>query len=270
MPTVEFKTDELIELTGIKDINLLRERIPLLGVDLECIDSEKATMEIFPNRPDMLSVEGFARALRNFLGVKKHIDTYIINRVTSINNKIFVDSSVKQIRPFISSAILKNLNFTDAILKSLMNIQEKLHITHGRNRKKIAIGIHDLDAIKFPVTYKAVKPHECKFIPLNFASNVNNEMYLDEILKLHPKGMEYGKILYLFDHFPIIVDTNDDVISMPPIINADRTKVTETTKNLFVEVTGTNAYAVEKALAIIVCTLVDRGGEIYDVKVQCK
>mgnify|MGYP002387894567 CR=1 FL=1 len=258
MPTVEFNTNELTELTGVSDLNFLRERIPMLGVDMECLDRDKATIEIFPNRPDMLSVEGFARALGNFLGINKSVKQYTVNET---KGEIFVDASVRKSRPFISSAIVKNLNITDARLKSLMNIQEKLHITHGRNRKKVAIGIHNLDVIKFPVIYKGVRPKDYKFIPLNFEISMD----LDEILRKHPKGIDYGKIMNNFDRLPLIVDADNDVISMPPIINADRTSVTEATKNLFVEVTGTNEYAVEKALAIIVCSLADMGGEIYNV-----
>ncbi|OQX21262.1 MAG: phenylalanine--tRNA ligase subunit beta [Candidatus Altiarchaeales archaeon A3] len=265
MPTVEFNTNELTELTGVSDLNFLRERIPMLGVDMECLDKDKAVMEIFPNRPDMLCVEGFARALRNFLGIKKDVAQYEV-RDEMKECKIFVDKSIKEIRPFISSAIVKNLNITDARLKSLMNIQEKLHITHGRNRKKVAIGIHNLDVINFPVTYKAVQPTDYKLIPLNFA----DDMYLDEILRKHPKGIEYGKIIKNFDKFPLIVDANNDAVSMPPIINADRTKVTTGTKNLFVEITGTNQYAVEKALAIVACTLADMEGEIYNVHINPK
>ncbi len=267
MPTVEFNTSELVELIGIKDINFLRERIPMLGVDLESIDSEKAIMEIFPNRPDMLGIEGFSRALRNFLGVKKEVGIYEVKEEKEgAERKIFVDKSVKTIRPFISSAIVKNLTITDARLKSLMNIQEKLHITHGRNRKKVAIGIHNSDVVKFPVTYKAVKPKEYKFVPLNF----NEPMDLDEILKIHPKGITYGKIISEFDKFPLLVDADNNAISMPPIINAARTKVTAETKNLFIEVTGTNQYAVEKALAIVASTLADMRGEIYNVSIVLK
>jgi len=268
MPTVEFNTSELLKLTGIKDkdLNFLRERIPMLGVDLESIDSEKISMEIFPNRPDMLCIEGFARVLKNFLGLERNIKQYIVKVDERAEAQIFVFPSVKPIRPFISSAIVKNLLITDARLKSILNIQEKLHITHGRNRKKVAIGIHNLDAIKFPVSYKAVKPTDYKFIPLNFES----PMDLNEILKKHPKGVEYGKIISSFAQFPILLDANNEVISLPPVINATHTKVTTETKNLFVEVTGTNQYAVEKALAIVACALADMGGEIYNVCIKTK
>ncbi len=259
MPTVEFNTRELIKLIGIDDIKFLKEKIPMIGVDMEHMDEEKTIIEIFPNRPDMLSIEGFARALKNFLGISKDVSEY---KVIDSENKIFVYKN--EIRPFISAGIVKNLTINDEQLKSLMDVQEKIHITHGRNRKKVAIGIHNLDVIKFPVFYKCAKPKEYKFIPLNFTE----EMCLDEILIKHPKGKEYGKIISGYEKFPIIVDRDNNVISMPPIINADRTKVTTETKNLFIETTGTNQYAVEKALAIILSTLADMGGEIYNVVIQ--
>lgn len=272
MPTVEFNTTELIKKIGIKNnenfknfsdeeiILFLKERIPMIGVDMENIDEEKIIVEIFPNRPDMLSVDGFARALKNFLNLSKEIKHYYVN---DSNFEIYVDKSVENIRKYIVASVIKNLNLDEEKLKSLMNIQEKLHITHGRNRKKVAIGVHNFDVIKFPIYYKTANPDELKFIPLNFSK----ELSLREILKFHPKGIEFKNIIEKFDKYPVIIDSNTNVISMPPIINSDLTKVTKETKNLLIEITGTNFYAVNKALNIIVSDFADIGGEIYKVKI---
>ena len=49
------------------------------------------------------------------------------------------------------------------------------------------------------------------------------------------------------DVFPLITDSNDDVLSLPPIINSEKTKITTSTKNILIECTAldiTRAYTV--------------------------
>ncbi|HEX54724.1 MAG: phenylalanine--tRNA ligase subunit beta [Candidatus Altiarchaeales archaeon] len=262
MPTVEFSFDEFIELIGMKlEPGELQENISMLGVDLETIDSERIVMEIFPNRPDLLSVEGFARAMRGLLGIKKGI---VERRVINSDIKLFIDPTVNEVRPFISAAVIRNVSLDESTLKSLMNLQEKLHITHGRNRKRVAIGVHDLENIDAPFTYKAVKPDEIEFVPLD----MDKKMNLMEILEKHPKGIQYKWILKDYEMYPIILDRNNEVLSFPPIINAELTRVTERTRDLFIEVTGTSEIAVNQALNIIVTSITERNGEIYSVNLM--
>jgi phenylalanyl-tRNA synthetase beta chain len=90
-----------------------------------------------------------------------------------------------------------------------------------------------------------------------------------EILSQHEKGKAYRHLLEGCDVFPIVIDSNRTVASMPPIINSQTTgKVTEKTKNLFVEVTGFNWRAVQTALEVVCMALADRGGKIYSCKVH--
>jgi len=122
MPNIELKTPELMELLeGKFTLIELKERIPMIGVDMERIDDEKIIVEIFPNRPDMLSVEGFARALKGFLGVETGLVEY---KVHDSNVSVTADSSVNKIRPYIACAVVKNVKFTEDFLVSLMNLQE--------------------------------------------------------------------------------------------------------------------------------------------------
>lgn len=266
MPKVEFSTKEVQNLLGkgvSSETEYLRGRIPMLGVDVESIDDEKIILEIFPNRPDMLSVEGFARALSAFLGIKPGMKKYDVKENSGV--ELFIDSSVCNVRPYISAAAIRNVKLDDVALKSIMDLQEKLHITHGRGRKKAAIGVHNLDAFEQPLQYKASEPKEVKFKPLNF----EKEIYLDEILALHPKGREFSHLLKNSEKFPVITDKNGRVLSMPPIINSELTKVTEKTKNLFIEITGTDSKAVNQALNMVVTSIADRcSGEICSVNLE--
>ncbi|MCK4491761.1 MAG: phenylalanine--tRNA ligase subunit beta [Candidatus Altiarchaeales archaeon] len=262
MPTVEFSFRELdLLLGGGFQPDDLRKDIPMLGVDLENIDHDKVTVEVFPNRPDMLSVEGFARALRGLLDIETGLKTYKVKE-SPIN--LFVEDTVDSVRPHITCGIIKAIKLDEDRLKSLMDLQEKLHITHGRNRRKVAIGVHDLGNIKPPLTYKAVKPGEISFKPMD----MDTELNLGEILKGHPKGREYAWILEDYDKYPIIVDAEGNVLSFPPIINGELTRVTEKTEDIFIEVTGIDEKAINQALNILTTSICDRGGDIYCVKIK--
>ena len=118
-----------------------------------------------------------------------------------------------------------------------MHLQDKLDQTYGRNRQKTSIGIYNFDLIKPPIEYTAVKPEEISFVPLGFTE----KMSLDEILEKHPKGIEYGQIVKKNPLYPMLFDSEGKVLSFPPIINSnDLGKITEESRNLLVEVTGTS------------------------------
>lgn len=264
MPTVEFDFQDLMQLVGREfKPDELRDRIAMLGIDLEKINSESVMMEVFPDRPDLLSVEGFSRALKGSLGIETGLKDY---NVKESGIRLFVDPSVKKVRPFITAAVLRGVSITEPNLISLMDIQEKLHITHGRNREKASIGVHDLSRIEPPFTYKAVKSDEIRFVPLD----MNNELTPREILLRHPKGISYAWVLEGFDRYPIIIDKNNNVLSFPPIINGERTRVNDDTRDLFIEITGLDQISINQALNILVTSLADREGEIQSVEILPK
>ena len=133
--------NDLIALIG-KDIPLeeIVDRLPMIGSDIDSIDGDELNIEFFPNRPDLYSVEGVARALRGFFGLEKGMVEYPLS---SSGMVLEVDPSVEEVRPYIVAAFIQNVQIDDALIKSLMEIQEKLHLTMGRKRKKLAIGVHD-------------------------------------------------------------------------------------------------------------------------------
>jgi phenylalanyl-tRNA synthetase beta chain len=175
-----------------------------------------------------------------------------------------VDKSVKKVRPFIVCAVVRNIDLDEDEVATLMNIQEQLHWAVGRDRKKVAIGVHDLDKIEPPYRYTAVKPDSVSFTPLH---GDGYPMNLEEILLLHEKGMEYAHILEGKEVYPIIFDNKNEVLSFPPVINGELTTVTDKTKNLFLDLTGTDFKAVNLALNILATTLADMGAKIETVRV---
>ena len=261
MPVITVNRKDFCELLGKKlSMKEIEEKLPMLGVAWESSEKNEFTIEVNPNRPDMLSVEGLARAFSSFLGIKTGLREYKAEKSIYL---VSVTSSVKAVRPFIVCAVVKGLELTDPLIKSLMQLQEKLHVSHGRKRRKASIGVYDLDKITFPITYTS-KPPTFKFIPLE----EKKEMSLDEILKETPKGKEFGWILEGKTEYPVLIDASNEVLSMPPIINSENKKVDENTKNLFIDVTGTDEKTVNEILNIIVTSLADRGGKIYEVKIR--
>ncbi len=257
MPVVTLYWDELERLVGA-DKETILERLPMLGCDIERVEDDHIDVEFFPNRPDLYSVEGVARALRGFLGIEKGLKEY---SAAKGDWKITVDESVLAVRPRIAGCVVKGIEMSDEVIRSLMEVQEDLHWTIGRNRRKMAIGVHDLSRVNFPLRYTAVDA-DFSFIPLDF----DRQMTVGEILKEHPKGKAYAFILEGKDKYPMIVDSANEAISFPPIINAEKTRVTEKTTDLFIDVTGFDEN-VDRAIAILACMLADRGGRVESVEV---
>ena len=175
-----------------------------------------------------------------------------------------MDSELENIRPYVACCMIKNVKIDDNQLRNIMEFQEHLHWVIGRDRKKVAIGIHDLDKVEGPFYYKAGNPNETSFIPLESRENLT----LNEILENHEKGEKYAKLLKEFDKYPLIVDGNGNIMSMPPIINSELTKLTTKTTNLFIDVTGTDINAVTNALNIIAANLSENGTTIETIEVN--
>lgn len=264
MPVINFSYSDLCELVGWEvPREIIRTRLPMLGADLKVMDdsSDELSFEFFPDRPDLYSVEGVARALRAFLDYEPGLRSYAVDH-SEVD--LMVDPSVKEVRPFIWSALVEENEITDPLIRSMMDLQEKLHLTLGRNRKKVAIGIHDYRTVKPPFTYKAVLPDEISFVPLQGS----RRMTPADILKEHDKGRAYAFVLEGKKRYPMIVDKEGEVLSFPPIINGITTAITEETKDIFVDCTGTDINAVTAAVNILTTALAERGGKIKAVRIH--
>jgi len=244
----------------------MQEKISMFGTPLEDFNENEIEIEIFPNRPDLLSYQGYKRSFLAFLGKKTGIKKYEIKKPGK-NYKVIIDSSVKDVRPYTACAIIKDLKLDDEKIKDMINLQEKLHATVGRKRKKLAIGIYPLEKIKLPIKYKAIEPDKIKFVPLES----DKEMSGLEILQKHPAGKEYAHLLAGKSKFPIFEDANKKILSLPPIINSQLTgKVTKNTKDVFVECSGFDLPTLNKCLNIVLTTLADfdKNVKIYQMNLK--
>ncbi len=252
MPSITVSYRDICRLLGKRVEQLkLCERLSMLGMEAEAAGDE-IKLEITHNRPDLLSSEGVARALKGFLRIETCMPIYGVSR-SSVT--VEVDRSVETVRPYIAAGVVEGVKLTDAVITSLMQLQEKLHTSLCRNRRKGSIGVYDLDTINPPLRYTTTLPDGIRFIPLD----LGQEMSPAEILHEHPKGIEYGPIIRDLPRFPLLIDSQGVVLSIPPIINSEDTRVEEDTKGLFIDVTGLDEHMVNLALKIMMTGLSERG-----------
>ena len=262
MPVIELNISRIRKLvSGNVSRKQILDVLPFLGLDIESEDGDKIRIEYSPNRPDYSTEFGVALGLQGLLGIKKGIQK------TSIKKKgkfaIKVDSSLTKIRPYVTGIIAKNGTLDSDDIQQLMWMQEDLHDGIGRKRKKSSIGLHDADKISFPLTYTTTS-REHRFVPLNS----NTEQTIDEILSNTEQGQNYGWVIENAKNIPIILDSKQNTISFPPIINSALTTVTSNTKNILIEVTGIDKDSVEDALSIVMSTLKMAGFEFEELKIS--
>ena len=247
-------------MLNAEDIEPYIERLPYLGLDIEEKAQDYIRVEYNPNRPDFSTDYGIVRALKGLLGLEKGCPKYSVQKSDLV---VKVDKSVEEVRPYIVSALIEGITLDDETIRQIIAMQEDLHHTIGRRRAKVSIGIHNFDVLKPPIIYTTEAP-DFKFVPLGGAEPLS----MSEILDKTPVGQKYGWIVAKHKRYPILIDSLGQVLSFPPIINGELTRVTSATRNLFIDITATDLKASEDALAILVTTLADAGGTLKSAEVR--
>ncbi len=271
MPVVDVDPDELRRLTGKaeKDDDELRSDLFSLGLEFEgWTEDDEFQLEFAPDRLDRLSVEGIARSLRYHYGEDRGV--YVPN-TNEPEWTIRVEDQPEE-RPYVTGAVVRGLDLDEDSLESIIQLQEKLHATMGRQRAKGAIGVHDLTMLKGEaavdgggksIRYTSVDPDEERFVPLDS----DQEMTPAEVLAEHETGEKFADLVADMDRVPVIYD-GIGLFSFPPVINGRRTEVTTDSRDLFVEMTGTDQWTVDHMLNIVCYALAARGGQIERVDVE--
>ena len=260
MPTVLVKRDELFKQIGQTFTDEEFDDLCFeFGIELDDVTSEKQMaegekknstsdtkdlstevlyrIEVAANRYDLLCVEGIALALKIFLKKMTFPIIKPLNKLPEEERQLIVEPSVDLVRPIGLAAILTNMTFTDDSLRGFMDLQDKLHNNICRGRKYVSIGTHDLDTVKGPFYYRALKPNEFKFVPLNRTQEVDGNGMM-QILKEDPKLSNYLYLIEDKEVYPLMMDSNGVILSVPPIINGNHTKMTINTKNVLIDITG--------------------------------
>ncbi len=221
-------------------------------------------LDLLADRPDLFDVGGLARALRGTLGIETGLPKYT-TKPSGLTVRI--DKSVNDpasYRPFIACAVMTLPLVDETSLVAIMKLQENLHWGVGRDRKLSSIGVYDMSAISGDITYRTIDPDKEPFVPLGMPGK---KMSGRQILESHPKGVAYAELLAEHKRYPVLVDSKNQVLSMPPIINSEETKVRQGTTRVFIDVTGISQAAVTKSLDTLVCSLAEIGGTIETVEI---
>ncbi|MGB9741164.1 MAG: phenylalanine--tRNA ligase subunit beta [Candidatus Bathyarchaeia archaeon] len=262
MPVITLNVERFAKFMGKKvTVDELTGWLPWIGFDIEETSEDYVKVEYNPNRIDYCSYAGVVRALKGFLEIETGLPTY---RAEEPRTTLIIDRAVAEVRPYMLAAVIRDIKLDEEAVVELMEMQEDLHWGLGRDRKKVSIGIHNLDVVKPPFTYTAAAPESVKFVPLGKSEKMN----LREILEKHEKGIAYKHLIDWAPRYPLLIDSQNNVLSMPPIINGELTRVSAETRNLFLDVTGTSYEAVQKSLNVLVTALADMGGKIEKVNVE--
>ncbi|RAW47096.1 phenylalanine--tRNA ligase subunit beta [Halorubrum sp. 48-1-W] len=271
MPVVDVDPDALRGLTGHTEKTDEEFKTDLFGLGLEFegeTDDGELQFEFAPDRLDRLSVEGVARSLRYHYGDDRGV---YVPETNDAEWTIEVEESVPDERPYVTGAVVRGVDLDESALESLIQLQEKLHATMGRGRAKGAIGIHDLAMVKGAplregaersITYRGVDPDGETFVPLDS----NDELTPAEVLEEHDTGRTYADIVTGYDRYPAIYDELG-LFSFPPVINGKRTEVDTESRELLVELTGTDQWTIDKMCTIVCYALSARGATIEAVEV---
>jgi phenylalanyl-tRNA synthetase beta chain len=253
MPTIQISMLQL-ERGGLQR-GAVPELIDRLGMSVEKTDSTTITIEVTPNRPDLLEANGLVRAMKLISGRtapnEKH---YRITNQPAL--RINVCRGVRRIRPFIAGIVVRRADMSSGRLKEFINFTEKLGDTYGRKRRKMAIGVYDLKRIKGKLYYDASK--DGKIIPLDN----QNEMRFEDVLKRDQRGAEFGYVLEGFKSYPYLRD-DEKTLSLIPIVNSEKARVSESATELFIEATGTSAVTVNDTMRIVASLFIDAGADVY-------
>jgi phenylalanyl-tRNA synthetase beta chain len=226
--------------------------------DLEDLGPSKVLrLDMLPVRPDIFDPGGMARCIRGYLGIQTGLPEYVLS---AARLRVKVDpelSKAESYRPYIACAVVRNVQLDSSTIKVVMNLQEDLHWALGRDRKLASIGVYDLDTLSGDVFhYDAVDPDGLRFIPLGFPpQDPASALTPREILDRHQTGQAYAHLLRPLNKYPLLRDGQGTVLSMPPIINSESTRVAMQTRQFFIDVTGLSRRTVDRALNIIVTSL---------------
>lgn len=259
MPVVAIDLKRFARMVGA-DRRRILDRLPYIGLDIEGVKGNEVRVEYSPNRPDFGTDFGIARALRGLLGKEVGLPVY---RATPSGISVQVDRRLSTVRPYIACATATGLNLDDEDVRQVISLQEDLHNGLGRRRRVVAIGLHDLSKIAAPLRYKAVGS-SFSFVPLDSRRSLT----ISEILANTEQGRQYGQAVSGARLFPVILDQRGTVLSFPPIINGNATKVSTKTRDLFIDVTSMDERAGEDVLAILSTTLAEAGARLGSVSVR--
>ena len=216
------------------------------------------------NRHDLLCAEGMALALRVFKGFCPRPNFKVVAPKLTMT----VAPSIRGVRDYVICAVLRNITFTPEAYNSFIDFQERLHAGLARKRTLASVGTHDLDKVKGPFTFECTPKDKIAFSPLNQNGRVLN-CAGDGLAKFYEQDKHISKYVPLISElpsYPVIYDANRTIMSLPPIINSDFSRIEQTTKNVFIECTAPDYHKASVLVNQIVCAFSTHCAEPFSVE----
>ncbi|KAL0263956.1 UNVERIFIED_CONTAM: hypothetical protein PYX00_010902 [Menopon gallinae] len=257
MPTVTVPKSTLRSFNKLFTDEELNSLLFDFGLEVDEVTETEFKIEVPNNRHDLLCTNGIVQALQAYLDIKCYEDVDVRDA------GLLVSADCKS-RPFVACAVIQNIVLGQDGYGELIKYQEMLGTSLGKHRQIVAIGLHDFDTIAFPLRYTEVPPSEATFRPLGFDASVKGES-MREALKDVPQG-RYCSLLG--DVYPVLLDRDGSILSLPPVINSEHSKISPATRNVFVDVTGTSFCKVNAALKHLLYNF--RGEGVLSVTVNGK
>ena len=234
--------------------------------DLEEGEIEDAyKIEVPANRYDLLCVEGIAQAIKAYLGIGEQPEYNVVKPENPV--KIVVEPETGDVRHVVVGAVLRGIHFTEETFNSFITLQDLLHQNICRRRTLASMGTHDLDKVKGQIRYRALPPEEINFLALKQDNAMNGRELFDSLRKDPDMKLEpYLHIIEDKPRWPIFYDENDQVLSLPPIINSEGTKISVNTTNVFIEITATDAHRANIVLNMLVTQFSAYCEELFTVE----
>jgi len=247
VPVIDVAKFDLERLVGLRFEEIVK-LLEYVKCEIEEDVGERVRLEVTHDRPDHFSAEGLARTLKGVAGVETGLP---VVSLTTSSVKLVADYIEE--RPYISMAVVRDVALDDEAIRQLIQLQEKLHETYGRGRRKIAIGFYDVSKIKPPIRYTRVSRDD-EYTPLGFTSPIP----IREMYEKTEQGRKYSQLINR-ENPPALVDAAGQIMVVVPVLGSECCKITEKTRAVLIDVTGTDLQAVSNAMSVLIYALIERG-----------
>lgn len=246
VPVISVAKFDLERLVGAKFDEIVRA-LNHVKCEIEESAGDSLKLEVTHDRPDHFSAEGLARTVRGVLGIETGLPP-----IRLLQSDVVLEAGVIEERPYISMAIVRGVTLDNEAIRQVIQLQEKLHETYGRSRRKVAIGLYDMSRVKPPIRYTRVSAED-EYVPLGFDRPVR----VRDMFELTEQGRRYSRYINR-DRPPALVDGAGQILTIIPVLGSECCKVTESTRDVLIDVTGTDPRAVVSAMSVLVYGLLER------------
>ncbi len=269
MPQSVLSANRVLELlTQPVEREELEEQLFRSKAELTDWTEDALTIEVTPDRLDMLSEGGLALFLQGALGLKKGPAPLVEPPATLDRPAALVEASVSTLRPYLAGALLTapaGVALDAGLFAEAIRFQEVLHATIGLDRRAASLGLYSWERLKPPIRYALEPLDGVRFHPLDGLAEVEGPKFFAE----HPMAQRYGRLGRSNGECLTLRDADDQLLSLPPILNgrtAGEVRIGD--RALLLESTGTRAVRVEESVGLMLLPFAARGWAVQSLRVE--